>query len=646
MKAKWEFSNKTFSIVLEDGTQYSPSASQIYNYIFSNIAIKWKEIPLDLNNDDLIIGTSRIPVDFELHLNIKKANDETNIYGELLVKTKTTSEKIDDLVNREANHIIIDNIWYPFPKGIQEEVNEFLKFHKLKTLESISIDKYLSLISSSADISFNIIDHVGESISSTKIRVPEYESGDVFVGNLYTYQKHGYRWMRWLTNQGIGCILADEMGLGKTIQIIALLADKVDNINPSLVIAPATLLENWKREFKKFSPSLKTTIHRGGLRTGFPSHLKSFNVVITSYGTVLRDKYMLRLIEWEIIALDEAQAIKNREAKRTKAIKKFSKKSGIAITGTPIQNRLSDIWSLMDFTNQGYLGNYNEFELSFDNTIMSADELEGVISPLLLRREVHEVADDLPPRIDIPQFIEMARTSINEYEKVRENTIEEYGKRASFVALGKLRQFCCHPYLLEDDSVSLLNSPTYIIDNSMKYQRLIEITEEIFASGQKVIIFTSYKKMIDILNIDLSKRFNAPVSYIDGRVKVTLRQGIIDDFNDFIGSACLALNPIAAGTGLNITGANHVIHYNPEWNPAIEDQATARAYRIGQELPVTVHRLIYANTVEEIMDQRLEMKRALADKAVVGTDINNEDIKSIIKALSISPLGGEADETR
>jgi len=642
MIGKWDLRDNTLLIVLADGTEYPVSAIQLFNYFFKDLQIEYQKEIIDLDN--LPLDKSRIPIEIELLLNIENISDEPTITGEIVGKTKSKKILIEDMVDRKADHIVINNTWYPFPKGIQEEIRVFLLHNNVNSLRSISLENYLSLISSSHDLSFNIVDHVGESISSTKIAVPDYETNDSFIGNLYPYQLRGYRWIRWITNQGIGCILADEMGLGKTIQIIALLNDKAEKINPSLVVAPATLLENWRREFKRFSPTIKTTIHRGGSRTGFPSNLNSYNVVITSYGTALRDQYMLRLIDWEIIALDEAQAIKNPQAKRTKAIKKLNKESGIAITGTPIQNRLSDIWSLMDFTNNGYLGNFQQFESRFDDTIKSANELEPIISPLLLRREVHEVADDLPPRIDVPQFIEMASDSILDYEHLRQSTIEEYGRKASLVALGKLRQFCCHPLLVEDYFGKLLNSSTYIFNKSMKYQRLTEIIEEIYVSGQKVLIFTSYTKMIDILTNDLSKRFNTPANYIDGRINVTSRQTIIDDFNSYSGPTCLVLNPRAAGTGLNITGANHVIHYNPEWNPAIEDQATARAHRRGQELPVTVHRLTYANTVEEIMSQRLETKRIIADKAVIGTDLETDDIKDIIKALSISPIKVNEDE--
>lgn len=439
-----------------------------------------------------------------------------------------------------------------------------------------------------------------------------------------------------INREEIGCILADEMGLGKTIQIICLIANNIEeNKRPSLVVAPATLLENWRREFAKFAPSVTTYIHIGSERTGFPSVLNQYDVVITSYSTLIRDMPLISMISWDIVVLDEAQAIKTPETERTKAVKEIERRISIAVTGTPIENRLTDLWSIMDFAIPDLLGERSEFESYFENDVGGAKVLEPLVRPVILRRRINEVAKDLPERIDIPQAISMPLTLAKEYESVRQKIIEKYGTVGNLVSLIKLRQFCTHPTLVSD----IKGEPEKI---NPKYQRLLEILEEIFENGEQVLIFTSFRKMIDLLVEDIKKRFNVWTDWIDGRVTVSKRQPIVDEFNNKNAPAALILNPRAAGTGLNLTGANHVIHYNLEWNPAVEDQASARAHRKGQEKPVTVHKLFFVNTIEEIIVERLDKKREIADTAVTGVKGVDSDYTDIMRALEITPFRGGA----
>jgi SNF2 family DNA or RNA helicase len=276
------------------------------------------------------------------------------------------------------------------------------------------------------------------------------------------------------------------------------------------------------------------------------------------------------------------------------------------------------------------LGPLSAFRDRFENTVAGAVALQPAVSPLLLRRRVAEVANDLPERIDIPVAIEMPGVEATEYERLRQSIVSEYGATATLVALTKLRQFCTHPFVLEpadDDPGSY----------SAKYVRLIEILDEIIAARDKVIFFTSFHRMIDLVVRDIQQRFGIPCFWIDGRTPVDDRQDIVDRFSETGSAALLALNPRAAGTGLNIVAANHVIHYNLEWNPAVEDQASARAHRRGQQRPVTIHRLFYASTIEEIIDQRVAHKRHLAAAAVVGT-AGDEDLADVAAALRLSPV--------
>ena len=452
------------------------------------------------------------------------------------------------------------------------------------------------------------------------------------VATLYPYQETGFDWLSRVSEEGIGCILGDEMGLGKTLQVIALLVrEKHVRKTPSVVIAPATLLENWRRELARFAPGLTLCVHRGQGRTGFPKILRSFDVVITSYETATRDISIFEMIGWNVAVLDEAQAIKTPDAQRTVILKSLPRRMAIAVSGTPVENSLRDLWSLLDFAVPGMLGTLPEFEARYTDSVEDAAELEPLVSPLILRRRVSEVAKDLPERIDIPQPVELSEAGAQEYESIRAAIFAEYGAAAPLVALGKLRMFCTHPFLVNDGSGDPL-------PHSTKYARLVELLDEIFARGEKVLIFTSYTEMADIIGGDVSRRYGVPATIIDGRTPVTDRQPTVDRFSQVMTAAALVLNPKAAGTGLNITAANHVIHYNLEWNPALEDQATARAFRRGQKRPVTVHRLFHPGTVEDIIVERTDRKRALAAGAVTGTEGKDENLADVLRALQLSPL--------
>jgi len=339
------------------------------------------------------------------------------------------------------------------------------------------------------------------------------------------------------------------------------------------------------------------------------------------------------MVCWQIAVLDEAQAIKTPDTKRAISVKNLRRKVGIAVTGTPIENRLRDLWSIVDFVLPGYLGDAESFALKFPDQIVSAAALEPVVSPIMLRRLVRDVAKDLPPRIDIPQVLTLSEAETHEYERVRLAILAEYGASATLVALTTLRQFCAHPMLLDDQPWSVDLAFTFT-----KFQRLFELADEIFANGEKMIVFTSYNRMASLIERTVRERYGFFADTINGDTPISERQGVVDTFARVPGPGLLALNPRAAGAGLNITAANHVVHYNLEWNPAIEDQASARAYRRGQDRPVTIHRLYFANTVEEAINDRLNRKRDLSETAVVGVDGSAADYSDIMKALQVSPV--------
>lgn len=618
-----------------DGSILVPEAKEIYSSVFDNVHSNF--LPkIDKDNPPSGISFSRYPASLELRL-------ETDNPGKGVTLTCTAHAvsgefqiKLDNIASRRADHIVIRGKWFPMVRGSLEEVKEVLAIVGLENPGKITLHQFLQLRTISSRYPM-ILDKTGDSISAGTMDLSAIPSKQTsFSGTLFPYQADGFRWLQFICNEGIGGILADEMGLGKTVQIIALLTSEKEagKTNPSLVIAPGTILENWRREIEKFSPFIKTLVHQGGNRTGFPSEIKSFDTVITSYETLSRDLSLFRQVDWNIVILDEAQGIKNSGTRRSRSVKQLHRRVSLAVTGTPFENRIQDLWSVMDFVLPGYLGNnLPAFEENFGNDLPGATSLEPLLSPLLLRRRVADVADDLPTRIDISQVMELDSSGIAGYEKLRKDIVMSYGSHSGLVALEKLREYCAHPFLISGKT----GDPTSV---SPKYKRLLEIVGEIFENGQKVLVFSTYNKIADMMVSDILQRFGVFTDFIDGRTPIGERQNTIDRFSQVSGGAFLVLNPRAAGTGLNVTAANHVIHYNPEWNPAVEDQASARAWRRGQVLPVTIHRLWYTGTVEEVINNRLARKRTLASTAVVGHDGKEEDIRDIWTALQISPISG------
>lgn len=625
--ATWKVINKdTLVIQKDDGSTYEPSSREIFLSEFKSI-FPLKDVALERPSTSLPqLMFSKIPGSLKVIARSEISDSATILKLDLAV-IRSGKEDSQIVIINGRDYIIVDNTWIPFEQGALEEVVEKLKIAGITSFGRVSLKQYLSLKSSAP----HLIDDSGLSF-----RASSQQGGDkthpipLFEGTLYPYQFQGYKWLKMISEEDAGCILADEMGLGKTAQIIAVIAaEKIRLDSPSMVIAPVSLMENWRREVSKFAPDLKVYIHQGNGRTGFYQYLLNFDIIVTTYDTVVRDLSMLQMVTWNLVVLDEAQAIKNPSAKRSLSVKQIPRRTSIAVTGTPVENKLVDLWSLMDFSFPGYLGGLRDFESRFTNDINGAHSLEGFVSPVMLRRRVREVAQDLPARIDIPQVLEMSGSEADEYESLRQEIVQEYGKSASLISLMKLRMYCTHPILHSKK----IEDPSRFI----KYQRMLEIIEEIMENNEKVIIFTSFTHMADIMVTDLAKRFGVYCDFIDGRVSVSERQTKIDAFTNESQPAILVLNPRAAGAGLNITAANHVIHYNLEWNPAIEDQASARAYRRGQTRPVNIYRLFYANTVEEAINLRLDRKRELSETAVVGNDGTADDYADILQAMTMTP---------
>lgn len=615
-------------ILIKDhtGATFFPSALDVYSIVFSG-AKEFHGQPLAKSLTSALpeLIFSRFPAE-----PVIKISNVTP--GSIIAKVGVWTDSGYGLLPDGYDQIIIDKKWYPINMEAIQSVKDWLISRGVIEGNALSFGKLIEL-RSTKDLPAKLIDEsivVASDVASAAGQGLDQIQG--LNAQLYPYQVDGVGFLRVIAQQEIGCILADEMGLGKTLQVIALLlSERNRGCKPSLIVAPATIVENWRREIAQFAPSLCVHVHAGPGRAGISARLTPFDIVVTSFDTAIRDELLLGEIEWNVLVLDEAQAIKNPEAQRTKAVKRLPRRVSLAVTGTPVENRLDDLWSLADFALPGLLGSVSEFRASFTDDLNDASRLSPIVKPILLRRKVKDVAMDLPEKIEVPQAIEMSSALAEAYEALRLSTLNEYGPAAGMVATGKLRMFCTHPSLISQT----VDDPSLDVH---KYIRLLELLTEIFESNQKVLVFTTYQGMADLFMRDIPQRWPAGFfRFIDGRVSVDDRQPTVDQFYDFSGYGALFLNPKAAGAGLNITAANHVIHYNPEWNPALTDQASARAYRRKQKLPVTIHHLYYADTVEEVMLERAQFKRSLATEAVIGHD-GEIDASVIVKALQISPL--------
>lgn len=621
--AGWEIRGNELWLLDPQGRSRIPSADEVYRALIERLpAEEW--IPTSVDG----LRPSRYPLVPALMIS---ADMEGGPTYSLIATSRGVSMELQ-VADLERGHRISDGVWYPVDPTARAEVLELLKSNGVEVGPARSLKAFLA-IRKAASEGGAVEDQTHEQPFSPLVFAPAGDDVPAGVNaKLYPYQLSGWRWLKFLVAEGVGGLLADEMGLGKTLQIISALSDSgAAPLRPALIIAPGSLLENWRREIGKFAPHLKVLKHHGPLRTGRPADLQPHDIVITSYDNAVGDNSLLNMIQWKVIILDEAQFIRNPEAQRTKAVKRLKRDAALAVTGTPVENRLLDLWSIMDFVLPGHLGDAKSFETHFTDDPNGAALLEPLVSPLMLRRRVAEVAKDLPPRIDIPQVLELDEAEAAAYDAERDRINAEYGAAATLVALTSLRRFCAHP--------ALMNRSAAVADpmSFSKFRRLDEIFSEIFSRGEKVIVFTSFTAMADMIARHVEKRFGFFAGVIDGRLPIDDRQPLIDRFSAVRGGAALVLNPKAGGAGLNITAANHVIHYNPEWNPALEDQASARAHRRGQTRPVTVHRLLVADTVEDVVDNRLTRKRSLSEAAVIGVEGKDDDYGDIVAALSRSP---------
>ncbi len=475
--------------------------------------------------------------------------------------------------------------------------------------------------------------------------------GKALKASLRPYQQVGVNWLRLLSQLGLGACLADDMGLGKTMQVISLLLidKKKQSGKPSLLILPTSLLTNWQAELETFAPSLRCLfVHRSqhnkktlATMADDPAVLDEIDVVLTTYGTLMRQPWLQETI-WRLLILDEAQAIKNPSSRQTKAVKQIKAASRIALTGTPVENRLSDLWSLFDFLNPGLLGSAKRFK-EFAKSLSERDNdqyapLRNLVSPYILRRMKTDrsIISDLPEKTELAAYCGLSKVqaaqyqrAVNELKTALEN--QEGMKRRGLVLayLMRFKQICNHPsqYLGDDE---------YVPKQSGKFLRLAELCEEIASRQEKLLVFTQFRQMTAPLADFLAAQFGRPGLVLHGGTTVKNRKKMVDEFQNEEGPPFFVLSLKAGGTGLNLTQASHVIHFDRWWNPAVENQATDRAFRIGQKKNVLVHKFVCKGTVEEKIDALIREKMALATDLLEGgaeallTEMNNDALMNLV----------------
>jgi non-specific serine/threonine protein kinase len=491
-------------------------------------------------------------------------------------------------------------------------------------------------------------------------RLEAFQANQDLRASLRSYQLEGVSWLDFLTELGLGACLADDMGLGKTLQVLALLAGRRHRKteDPALLILPASLLGNWKTEAERFTPGLRLLILHPSetdkrtltaMGKDPQAILGAYDLVVTTYSMVHRLDWLADQ-PWSLVILDEAQAVKNHATRQSRAVKKLPSQARIALTGTPIENRLSDLWSLFDFLNPGLLGSAKIFQ-DFVKTMESRTQnpfgpLRRLVSPYILRRlkTDRSIIADLPDKTETVRYCSLTTTQIRYYQQVVKamqkglETEDAMARRGLVLqTLMRLKQICNHPSQFTGDD-------GYESEHSGKFNRIREICQELAERQEKALIFTQFKEIIPALEEHLTRIFGHPGLVLHGSTGVKKRKGLVEQFQDEAGPPFFILSLKAGGTGLNLTAASHVIHFDRWWNPAVENQATDRAFRIGQNKNVLVHKFVTTGTIEERIHRLITEKQELAESLLTGsgeiklTELPDEELLELVR-LDVTRAG-------
>ena len=568
-----------------------------------------------------------------------------------------TPQEWEQLVNAKSPLVNFRGQWMELDRDKMQQLLEFWQSHGDEQPQMT----LLEFLQKSAEVGDEWEIEHDEALSTMMAKLQDKSQLEPITelvnlqGTLREYQKRGVSWLDYLERLGLNGCLADDMGLGKSVQVIARLIQEREKNNqkkpllPTLLIAPTSVVGNWEKEIAKFAPHLKTMVHHGGNRLQanpeFKVACQEYDVIISSFTLARKDEKLFNNVEWQRIVLDEAQNIKNPKAAQTKAILKLKAKHKLALTGTPVENRLLDLWSIFNFLNPGYLGKQTQFRKSFEvpiqknNDKIKSTTLKKLVEPLILRRVKTDksIISDLPDKVEQKLYTNLTKEQASLYEVVVKDVekklqeaegIERKGLMLS--TLMKLKQICNHPaQFLQDNS-------EFSPERSHKLSRLAEMVEEAVLEGESLLIFSQFTEVCQSVEKYLKHNLHCNTYYLHGGTNRKRRENMIAEFQDPETEASVFILSLkAGGVGITLTKANHVFHFDRWWNPAVENQATDRAFRIGQKKNVFVHKFVSIGTLEERIDQMIEDKKKLSS-AVVGSDeswlteLDNDAFKQLI----------------
>jgi SNF2 family DNA or RNA helicase len=547
-------------------------------------------------------------------------------------ESELTADEIKELAAAKAPLVRLRGQWVELDNARLRRALEFLERDgagEMTAREVLQADSALAAIGLDVPVTDVVADGWLGDVLTGKLadRLSPVSTPDDFRAALRPYQERGLAWLSFLSRLGLGGCLADDMGLGKTVQLLALVA--AEGSRPNLLVCPMSVVGNWQREAARFAPSLRVYVHHGSSRVSaadLPATVAASDLVLTTYGVVARETDTLASLPWHRIVLDEAQNIKNAGSKQARAVRSLPAAHRVALTGTPVENRLAELWSVMEFANPGLLGPASTFRTRFaipierDDNAQAAASLRRRTQPFVLRRVKtdRDIIADLPDKIEMKEICQLTAEQGSLYQAVVADMMEEIAQSEGMArrglvlaTLSRLKQVCNHPaHLLKDGS--------RMPGRSGKLARLEEILDVALSEGDKALCFTQFAEFGEMLRAHLTARFSQPVLFLHGGVSKSQRDAMVERFQSDDGPPIFVLSLKAGGVGLNLTAANHVVHVDRWWNPAVEDQATDRAFRIGQQRNVQVRKFVCAGTVEDRIDEMIERKKALAE-LVVGS---------------------------